>query len=139
MRLLLILLLLAFAGCSSDPQPPLVAEALEVTPPIPGRRMSAGFMELTNNTSEAMTITHVVCTDYEKVEIHESTVEDGVAKMRRIPELVVPANSSLTLERGGLHLMLMGAAGEPDNVSLSFFDDDMLLLNVSTSIKKKND
>ena len=137
MRYLLVLLVISFAACSAEPQPPLVADALEVTPPMPGRRMSAGFMELTNNTAEDMTITHVVCTSYERVEIHESTVEDGVAKMRRIPELVVPANASVSLERGGLHLMLIGATGEPDNVSLSFFNDDALLLNVSTTIKKK--
>ncbi len=131
MRLLAVALILSFAGCSNDPLPPLVAEGLEITAPMPGRRMSAGFMELRNNTDEAMTITHVVSDAYARVEIHESSIDDGIAKMRRIDKLVIPANSSIVLERGGLHLMLIDAVGEPGTVSLSFFHDEALLISVS--------
>ena len=134
MRVLLAVLALAVAGCSNDAQVPLVAVGVEITAPMPGRGMSAGFMTLENNTDKDLKISRIVSSDYERVEMHESRIEDGVAKMRRIPELIVPADSSLSLERGGLHLMLIGAVGTPDKVSLSFFAGETLLLNVSAGV-----
>jgi len=69
------------------------------------------------------------------VELHESTVEDGVARMRAIPELVVPAHGTATLERGGKHLMLMAPGGDSDDVSLNFYDGDQLLLSIAANYK----
>ena len=73
---------------------------------MPGQQMSAGYLSLTNNTGEAISISRVVSPQFEAVEMHESLLENGVAKMRRIPQLTVPPNSTVSLERGGKHLML---------------------------------
>lgn len=42
------------------------------------------------------------------VELHRSTVEDGIMRMRRIDSALVPARGELRLEPGGYHVMLIG-------------------------------
>ena len=41
------------------------------------------------------------------VEVHEMAVVDGVMKMRRIPQLALPAGAATGLKPGGYHIMLM--------------------------------
>ena len=41
-------------------------------------------------------------------EIHESRIEDGVMRMRPVDGVTVPAGGHVSLEPGGLHIMLMG-------------------------------
>ena len=66
---------------------PLVAADVVITVPMPGALVSAGYLSLTNTTPETIRISHVVSPQFAAAEIHKSTLEDGVAKMRRIPEL----------------------------------------------------
>lgn len=136
MRLATLLLLSLLVACSA-PQPPLVASDVEVTRPMPGRHMSAGFLVLTNNTGEAIHITSVTSPEFESVEIHETTIEDGISRMRGIEELLVPANGSVTLERGGKHLMLMQARDVQDSVTLHFMSGDAPALSVEYSFEAK--
>ena len=42
------------------------------------------------------------------VSLHETTVVDGVSRMRPVPALPVSANGTAELAPGGLHLMLSG-------------------------------
>ena len=136
MRLIALLAFLFLAACGGEARPPLVATDIVITQPMPGRHMSAGYLSFTNNTNAAIRITHVVSPDFEAVEMHESLLEDGVAKMRRIEELTIPANSSVSLERGGKHLMLMRPTGALETVSLGFYSGDTLLLEVNVPISR---
>lgn len=114
---------------------PLVAKNVVVTRPMPGMKMSAGYLSLTNNTDAPIRVTRVSSPQFAAVELHESTVEDGVARMRELPELLIPPRGAVTLERGGKHLMLMRPTGDSDEVSLSFFDGDEPLLSIAASYK----
>ena len=136
MRLVPILLTLFLVACGA-PQPPLVATDLEVTKPMPGRQMSAGFLVLTNNTGEDIFISSVTSPQFASVEIHETTIEDGIARMREIEELLVPANGSVTLERGGKHLMLMRARNLQDSVTLHLMTGDVPALTVEYSFEEQ--
>ena len=136
MRLIPLLLTL-FLGACGAPQPPLVATDLEVTKPMPGRHMSAGFLVLTNNTGEDILISSVTSPQFESVEIHETTIEDGIARMREMEELLVPANGSVTLERGGKHLMLMRARNVQDSVTLHLISGDAPALTVEYSFEEQ--
>lgn len=136
MRLVTLLLALFLVACGA-PQPPLVASDVEVTKPMPGRHMSAGFLVLTNNTDEAIFITGAMSPQFESVEIHETTVENGISRMRELEELIVPANGSVTLERGGKHLMLMRARDVQDSVTLHFMSGDAPALTVEYSFEAK--
>lgn len=124
-----VFLALALVACGA-PQPPLVAGNVEITKPMPGRNMSAGFLVLTNNTDADIHITRVTSPQFGAVEIHETTIEDGIARMRELPELVIPAHGSVTLERGGKHLMLMRAQGLGETVSLQFLNNEAPVLDI---------
>jgi copper(I)-binding protein len=129
MRFFLLTALALLAACGS-PQPPLVASDVEITQPMPGRHMSAGYLVLTNNTDEAIVIDAVTSPQFGAVEIHETTIEDGISRMRQIEELVVPARGSVTLERGGKHLMLMRARPDGAEVSLQFLSNGTPVLTL---------
>jgi copper(I)-binding protein len=129
MRLFPLTALVLLAACG-PPKPPLVASDVEITPPMPGRTMSAGYLVLTNNTDEAIIIDGVRSPQFGAVEIHETTLEDGISRMRQIEELVVPARGSVTLERGGKHLMLMRAQGSGETVTLLLLSDDAPVLTI---------
>jgi copper(I)-binding protein len=101
---------------------------------MPGKTMRAAYLALTNNTDEAIRITRVTSDVFAAVELHETTVRDGVARMRALPQLDIPAGETILLERGGKHLMLMRPEGTAQNMTLQFFDGDSLLLEVSAPL-----
>ena len=136
MRLFPIIALVLLAACGS-PKPPLVASEVEITPPMPGRMMSAGYLVLTNNTDEAIVIDGVASPQFGVVEIHQTTLENGISRMRQIEELVVPARGSVTLERGGKHLMLMKAQGASETVTLKLMSDGAPVLTIEHPYDRK--
>ena len=129
MRLFPMIALVLLAACGS-PKPPLVASEVEITPPMPGRMMSAGYLVLTNNTDEAIVIDGVASPQFGVVEIHQTILENGISRMRQIEELVVPARGSVTLERGGKHLMLIRAQGASETVTLQLLSDGAPVLTI---------
>lgn len=130
MRTATLLLLLALFGCAAETRPPLVASDIEITRPVAGMDMSAGYLTLQNNTDAAIVVTRVQSPQYARVEIHETTIEDGISKMRALDSLTVPANGAARLERGGKHLMLMQARDLKDSVTLQLMSGETLLLSV---------
>jgi periplasmic copper chaperone A len=110
----------------------LAGEALDVTDAYvravpPGVANSAGFMTLSNGGGEPRFLTGAESPASEVVELHSHTMEGGMMRMRRIERIEVPAGGSVTLEPGGLHLMLIGlkgplAPGEEVALTLTFDD-----------------
>lgn len=127
MRALIAGLALLLGACDAA-NAPLVATDVEITRPMPGMQMSAGFLSLANSTAAPIAITRIVSPQFEAVEMHETTVSDGVARMRRLDALVVPAKGSVTLQRGGKHLMLMRPVDLENTVTLRFYSGDALQL-----------
>lgn len=125
-----ILCTIIFLGACSASEAPLVATDVEVTRPMPGRHMSAGFLVLSNNTDTEIRITSVSSPQFGSVEIHETTLVDGVSRMRELEALVVPARGSVKLERGGKHLMLMRAGDLGDTVTLQLESDGEPVLTI---------
>jgi copper(I)-binding protein len=100
--------------------------------------MSAGFFILTNNTDEVISITGVNSPQFTRVEIHGTTLTDGVSRMRELDVLEVPAHGSVALERGGKHLMLIQARDIGDSVTLQFLSGDAPVLSVDYVFPKDN-
>lgn len=126
----LVLAGLLLTACNGEAEAPLVASDVVISEPLPGRAMSAGYLTLRNNTNNVIRISEVDSPQFGFVEIHETQLEDGVAKMILVQELLIPAKSSISLQPGGKHLMLMRPIGTPKTVSLGFYDDEVLLLSV---------
>ena len=132
-RLLIMLSVLAAVwGCDGRDGPPIVAADVVVTAPASGMPMAAGYLVISNHSGTNIRITRVSSPEYESVEMHETVIEDDVARMRAIPVLDIEDGSTVVFERGGKHLMLMQPIGTPDTITLNFYSDDVLLLSVST-------
>lgn len=106
-RCISILALAAMLGCADRSRPPLEVSDVELFAALPGASASVGYLTLQNNTKESVRITEFRSSAFGTVELHETTLEDGVARMRKIAELTLPARESRSLTPGALHLMLM--------------------------------
>jgi len=129
-------LLVLFLAACAEGQAPLTASNVMVTQPVPGMAMSAGYLELSNNSSQSISITHVTSPEFASVEMHQTVIEDEVARMSALGTLTLQAGESVIFEPGGKHLMLMRPSGEIDSVTLQFFDGEALLLSITTGFDR---
>jgi len=128
-------LLLALLGCAcSQESAPLVATDVVVSKPKPGMSMTAGYLTLSNNALQPIVITQVASPQFESVELHESVIEDGVARMYPLGDVTILAKSSVVFQPGGKHLMLMRPVGEFDTVSLDFYAGEAVVLTVNVAL-----
>lgn len=130
-------LLLATASAA---QPPVEVtdEWIRATPP--GSRMTAGYLVLHNSTARDIAITSISSPAFELVEIHRTTMTDGVARMEKVDALTVPAGEHVDLAPGGLHLMLIGLRGaleEGGTATLYFVFDDGWELEVEAPVRRR--
>jgi len=133
-RLIVAIVTAWLTACAPESPAPLVATQLDVTPSRPGSAMRAAYLTLRNNSDEEMHISRVSSPAFERVELHETVIEDGVARMRPVGELTLPPNAEIRLERGGLHLMLMrpvADAAARDGITLDFYDGNRLVISVT--------
>ncbi len=87
--------------------------------------VNAGYMTLVNVSPEDLSLVSIESDHYESVEIHEMSSENGLMRMQRLEQLLVPAYGQARLEPGGMHLMLRGpkepiASGQVVDMTLSF-------------------
>lgn len=73
----------------------------------PGARVGGGFFTVTNAGDTADRLIRVEA-DFPRVEIHETVVADGIARMQEIRTLEIPPGGTVELAPGGLHVMFMG-------------------------------
>lgn len=71
-------------------------------------RMSAAYLLISNFNDYEDTLVDVSSDVAQNVEVHESYErEEGMMGMREADNLVIPAQSTVRLEQGGFHVMLM--------------------------------
>ncbi|MCH7822176.1 MAG: copper chaperone PCu(A)C [Proteobacteria bacterium] len=122
------------ASCSAS-HAPLVASDVLVSRPVPGTQISAAYLSLTNTSRQKITITKITSPNFESAELHESVLDDGIARMVALGELTIMPQQTVLLEPGGLHLMLMRPVGAIETVTLNFYAGEALLLSVDTVVK----
>jgi len=135
MRNSLILSLLIIGACTLN-QSPLVATDVRITAPVAGMIMSAGYMTLRNNTDQPIAITRVASPQFGSIEIHETRIEAQVSRMVALEELVIPARSTVSLEPGGKHLMLMQPSDRRDTVTLNFYAGADIVLTLDATVEQ---
>lgn len=133
MRSLFIFLALCVTACSGEAQPPLAISDVVVKKPMPGMPMSAGYFTLTNNSQQSIVITQVTSPQFGSVELHESVIEDGVARMVALDELALQPGATVQFAPGGKHLMLMRPGDDLVSVTLEFHAGDTVVLRVSVT------
>jgi periplasmic copper chaperone A len=73
----------------------------------PGSRIGVGFMQLRNAGSAPERVVGVSSPVAGRVEMHVTTRDCDVMKMRHVTSLEIPAGGAVVLKPGGAHLMLM--------------------------------
>ena len=73
-----------------------------------GAPVAGGYMVIRNDGATEDRLTGGTFADAGKVEVHEMSMENGIMKMRELPNgLAIPPGGSVTLDPNGDHLMLM--------------------------------
>lgn len=117
------------AGCapSESPGPEASGAWIRAAPPNAG--MTAGYLKISNPGDRPLTLTGVRSTAFERIELHATIMEGGVAKMRMEQAVIIPPGETVSLEPGGRHLMMFGAKrpmaeGDAVLLTLVFAGDD---------------
>lgn len=71
----------------------------------PGQKVAGAYMDITTTVNKRLV--RVDTPWAATVEIHETTMENGVMKMRKIEGIDLPANKTVKLAPGGNHVMLI--------------------------------
>lgn len=72
---------------------------------VPQQKATGAFMQLTSDADAALIGAHSPVAG--KVEVHATIMEGGVAKMRPMPRLELPAGKPVSLMPGEYHIMLV--------------------------------
>jgi periplasmic copper chaperone A len=73
----------------------------------PIEAVSGAYMTIKNTSSKADRLTTVTADLAGAVEIHETVITDGLAQMKLLDGIDIPANGVLELKPGSFHIMLM--------------------------------
>lgn len=120
----LSLALLMLAGCSGGADGIQISRAWAPATP-PGASVGAAYMNIESGKADSLIA--VRSSVAQSVELHRTSLEDGMAQMRKVDSVIVAPKTPLVLETGGLHMMLMELsapleAGQTFKVTLSFQD-----------------
>jgi len=102
---------------------------------------SAGYMDLHGGRVDVELVS-VTADDVLRIEMHETTEENGMASMAKLKSIPVPTGKTVKLEPGGKHLMIWGV-GEGSKkrglltMTLIYSNDDRI--EIDAVVKKVGD
>lgn len=96
----------------------------------------AVFMKLVNDGGQADKLVSAEADVATAVELHKTTMQDGVMKMSPVTAIEVPAKGSVTLKPGDYHIMLLGLTrdlnvGDTFKIKLNFEKSPGMELDVT--------
>jgi len=91
----------------------LVIEHPHMTSPVPGAKVSAGYVVISNTGEAPERLVAVFARFADKTQIHSMQIVDGVATMRPLKDGIdIAPGESAVLKRGGNHLMFVNVSDE---------------------------
>jgi len=103
----------------------------------PSAKVMAGYMTITNQSQQTISITNINSPQFKKVEVHRSVMDGGMMRMKKIEPLTLKGQQKISLKPGSYHLMLIKpvhaiARGEQVRFNFSFDNGDKLTLTAET-------
>lgn len=97
--------------------------------------VTGAFMLIKNGNAEADTLVSASSDAAEMVQIHETTMQDGVMSMGEVSGIEIPAEGMVELKSGSYHIMLIGLKrelkeGETVTVTLSFKNAGNIVIEI---------
>ena len=98
---------------------------VRAVPPVV--KTSAAFMQIQSSDAVERFLVSASTPAAAAVELHMHTMDDGVMRMRRIAHIHMPPNETVSLQPGGLHIMLFDLTaplnpGDQVPITLTFED-----------------
>jgi len=104
----------------------------------PTIRTHAGYLTIINNKSENIQLINIISEYFERIEIHHSRMEDGIAKMIEHETIEIPAQSEFIFSPGNYHLMLLNNKNRlkpGDKISLQLIFSDGTIFPIILEVK----
>jgi periplasmic copper chaperone A len=89
----------------------LVVSDAWTRPTAAGMPMGVAYFIVRNTGASADTLVAASTPAAARVEFHQTTFDGGMARMRPLREIAVPANGVVAVAPGGIHLMLVDLRG----------------------------
>jgi len=91
----------------------------------PAAKSGAAYVTIVNQGAESDRLVAVSTPAARSSELHRTVMDGDVMKMEPVHDLEIPANGTLAMSPGGMHIMLMGLgaplkAGETIDLTLTF-------------------
>jgi len=130
-KLLILFCYILIISCTQEQEGAITIQDAWIREAPPNASAMAGYLTINNNTNQNRILTFAKSKHFNAIEIHRTTFEDGIAKMRRHDELSIPAGASLEFKPGDFHLMLFGPkavlkSGDEVTVTLCMLDNENL-------------
>ena len=102
-----------------------------------------GFMTILNTGAKPVTLTAIESPLAAKVELHQSSMANGVMTMRQQDTATLAAGGKLELSPGGYHLMLLGLkqplkVGQKAPLTLVFADGKRVTVDLTVRLTPPN-
>jgi copper(I)-binding protein len=93
----------------------------------PGASAGTAYLRIKNNGDKIDRLIGGIVDYAERIEIHQMSMDDGVATMRKLDGIEIGSGETLVFEPGSYHLMIIGmddgpVAGDTIKMSLGFED-----------------
>ena len=100
----------------------------------PNAKNASVYMDIYNDTNTPITLVSISSKIASKAQIHRTQNHDGMIGMEHIDELTIEPLDSISLEAGGLHIMLMNITkplleGEFIDLELHFKDGTFIIID----------
>ena len=136
---MLMVIGISVLGCGES-GPDLAISNIQVVAPAPGRTASVAYLTVHNQGGKPAALTSVSSLQFARIEMHQTDLKDGVARMQALDTVIVDAKGKVDFVPGGRHLMLFEpTAGlmPGKNISLAFHFDTGAILTVESPLKTR--
>lgn len=121
---LIFILLLSACGSGDDGYShPISVESAWLRTPPAGLDKTAGYFQLNNRSGNDKTLVGAASEQIRTIEMHTTTVNGDMMRMRRLKTISIPAGETIRFEPGGMHLMIFGLRTS-EAISITFQFED---------------
>ncbi len=107
----------------------------------PTLKVMAAYLDIENSSDKDLILISAESAEFERIEFHQSKIENNVARMQRQERIVIPANTTFTFRPESYHLMLFNNAvpmrkGKITSIKFTFENDGTHTFDAA--VKKKS-
>ena len=135
--LLLGILSICVSACSKTP---IVISDAYVPVRSDSQKHFVAYFKIHNNSNKALSLQSITSPHFKNVMLHETKHENGIAKMRHLEFLNIPASSTAAMEPNAKHVMLMmplESIWSRDSIQLDLHFADESIVTTNIPIRKK--